>query len=96
VLLEHPVAAKAAFGALVAQGRAYAATAEGAALRHRLARSRRLRRANLLWRSLTMGMLAPEDPGELPATYLDNLLHAIDRADLEKLLGELQARAGSR
>jgi hypothetical protein len=93
LLLEHPVAAKSAFGALVAQGRTYAATPEGAALRARLARSPKLRRGSLVWRSLTMGMLDPEDPRDLPATYLDNLLRAIDRGDLEQLLAKLQLRA---
>ena len=92
ILLEHPVAAKAAYAALAAQGRAYAATREGGELRARLAGSRRLRRASLLWRSLTMGMLDDQDPGELPATYLDNLLRAVDRADLEQLLGKLSLR----
>jgi len=90
ILLEHPVAAKQAYAALAEQGRAFAATREGAELRGRLLGSRRLRRASLVWRSLTMGMLDDQDPGELPATYLDNLLRAIDRADLEQLLGRLQ------
>lgn len=92
ILLEHPVAARHAYAALAAQGRAFAATRDGAALRERLVRSRRLRRAGLLWRSLTMGMLDEQDPGELPETYLDNLLRAVDRADLEQLLGKLQLR----
>jgi hypothetical protein len=96
ILLEHPVAAKAAYAALARQGRAFAATPEGAALRARLVRSRRLGRASLLWRSLTMGMLDELDPGELPATYLDNLLRAVDRADLEQLLGRLQLRGRAR
>lgn len=92
ILLEHPVAAKIAYTALAEQGRAFAATPEGAELRARLVRSRRLRRASLVWRSLTMGMLDDQDPGELPATYLDNLLRAVDRADLEQLLGRLHLR----
>jgi hypothetical protein len=96
ILLEHPVAAKQAHAALTAQGRAYAATPEGAELRARLTSSRRLRRASLLWRSVTMGMLDDGDPGELPATYLDNLLRAVDRNDLEQLLGELHLRGASR
>ncbi len=96
ILLEHPVAAKAAYAALVRQGRAFAETPEGAELRARLAGSRRLGRASLLWRSLAMGMLDDLDPGELPATYLDNLLAAVDRADLEQLLGRLQLRGGTR
>jgi hypothetical protein len=89
LLLEHPVAARHAYAALAREGRAYAATPEGAALRERLLRSRRLRRASLLWRSLTMGLLDEDDRGELPSSYLDHLLRAIDRPDLERLLGRL-------
>lgn len=90
LLLEHPVAARHAYAGLAREGRAYAATPEGAALRERLLRSRRLRRASLLWRSLTMGLLDEDDRGELPSSYLDHLLRAIDRPDLERLLGRLQ------
>jgi len=93
ILLEHPVAAKVGYAALASEGRAYAATPEGAALRDRLLRSRRVRRASLVWRSLTMGMLDEDDTAELPSTYLDNLLRAVDRADLERLLGRLQLRS---
>lgn len=89
LLLEHPVAAKAAYAALAAEGRAYAETPAGAALREHLRHSRRVRRASLLWRALAMGMLDETDPGALPSTYLDNLLRAVDRADLEQLLGRL-------
>jgi hypothetical protein len=96
ILLEHPIAAKAAYAALAEQGRAFAATSEGTELRERLVRSRRLRRASLVWRSLTQGMLDDQDPGELPATYLDNLLRVIDRADLEQLLGRLHLREAKR
>jgi hypothetical protein len=92
ILLEHPVAAKAAYAALAEQGRVYAATREGAELRARLVRSHRLRRASLVWRSLTMGMLDDQDPGELPSTYLDNLMRVIDLAGLEQLLGRLHVR----
>jgi hypothetical protein len=89
LLLEHPVAGRHAYAALAREGRAYAATPEGAAVRDRLLRSRRLRRASLLWRSLTMGMLDDDDRGELPSSYLDHLLRAVDRPDLERLLGQL-------
>ena len=92
LLLEHPVAARRAYAALAAQGRAYAETPDGAELSARLARSHRLRRASRGWRSLAMGMLDDPDPGELPVTYLDNLLRVIDHADLEQLLGRVQRR----
>jgi hypothetical protein len=91
-LLEHPVAAKRVYTAILAQGREFARTEEGAAMRERLAASAKVRRGALLWRSLAMGMLDDEDHGELPTTYLDNLLRAVDRVDLEELLGKLQRR----
>ena len=92
ILLEHPVAAKRAYTALVEEGREFARTPAGAALREQLASSAKVRRGVLLWRSLTMGMLDEEDRGELPSTFLDNLLRAVVRVDLEQLLGKLQQR----
>jgi hypothetical protein len=94
VLLEHPVAARAAWRALRVEGQRFATTDEGAALAGRLRASPRVRRLALLFRSLTMGMLTDGEGGELPSTYLDNLLRAADRADLEQLLGGLLARLG--
>lgn len=88
-LLVHPMAAKSLFSALVAQGRSYARSPEGQALERSLARSPQVRSAALLWRSLSLGMLAADEPGELPETYLDNLLRAIDKPDLVALLGQL-------
>jgi hypothetical protein len=86
VLLAHPVATKSAYAALAAEGRRFARTTEGTALRAGLEGSPRLRRAALLWRSITMGLL-DEDEHALPAAYLDHLLRSVDRADLERLIG---------
>lgn len=95
MLLEHPVAGRSLFEALCAEGRAFADSPEGGELRDRLARSRSLRRAGLIWRTVTAGLLEPappEDPGRrLPSSYLDNVLRALDRTDLERVLGSLVA-----
>jgi hypothetical protein len=90
LVLQHPVAAKALFAGIVAEGRAFARTERGAQLRAGLARSARMRRGALLWRSLTLGMLDPMDPAALPSTYVDTLLRALDGEALERLLGRLQ------
>lgn len=87
LLLEHPVAAKAAYAAVVAEGRAFALTVDGAALRARLRRSPVVQRAALLWRSLTMGMLVEDEAAPLPSAYLDSLVALAERRDLEQLLG---------
>jgi hypothetical protein len=88
-LLQHPIAAKAAHAALAAEGRRFAATDEGARLKERLTRSREVQRAALLWRALTMGMLGDDDEAVLPSTWLDNLMCAAGRHDLERLLARL-------
>jgi hypothetical protein len=93
ILLEHPVAAKAAYAALAAEGRRHAATPAGASLRRRLLASPRVRRLALLFRSLTLGMLDDDEPAAaLPSTYLDNLVRAADHPTLARLLSTLGAR----
>jgi hypothetical protein len=95
ILLAYPTAAKAAYGALVAEGRAYARTEEGQELRERLCASPHVTRAALLWRSLTLGMLVEDEASELPSTYLDNVLRLAEEDDLPAVLGRL-ARPGKR
>ncbi len=95
VLLAHPGAAKAGFAALVAEGRAYARTAEGQQLRARLLRSSRMRRASLLLRSIGMGMLSVEYEGALPSAYLDNLMGIVDdRAGRDTIVEFLRKLGG--
>lgn len=93
-LLEHPIAARAIFAGLVSEGRRYSETHEGRALRERLARSREVHRAALLWRALTMGMLSETAEGGLPSAYLDGLTRlALDPA-LERVLSRAATRRG--
>lgn len=94
VLLEHPVAAQAAFAALMAEGRRFAATPEGAAWRAALEGSDIVRNGRRLWDAVSMSMLE-EDPATIvPSAYLEALLRAAASADLEALLGKLDAPAG--
>jgi hypothetical protein len=76
LLLEHPVAAKACFQALMAEGRAFAETEQGRELKQRLERSEKIAACSALWRTLSLGMLEDTDPSSLPSTYLDQLLGA--------------------
>jgi hypothetical protein len=71
LVLTHPVAAKAAFGALVAEGEAFAQTPEGRECRNRLASSEILHRARLIFDLLGLSMLVREDSGPLPSSYVD-------------------------
>jgi hypothetical protein len=73
IVLKHPVAAKAAFGALIAEGRAFAQTPEGKAWQDKLAASELLHRARLLFDFPGLSMLERDSPEVLPSAYLDTI-----------------------
>jgi hypothetical protein len=76
LLLRHPAAAQAAFSSLVAEGRRFAATPEGARWRDALAGSALVRRARLAWEKTTLGMLEESPAGLLPSTLIELLVAA--------------------
>jgi len=85
VLLKHPVAARAAFRAVAAEGRRFAETEEGARWKHRLAGSDLVRRGRSVWELATLGMV-DETPAVLPTQFVDMLCYAAGLADLEPAL----------
>lgn len=88
-LVRHPIAAQALFSALVAEGRRYAATPDGAALRARLAGSDLIRRGRVLWEVGTLNVLEENPDGVLPSKVVDALVQAAATPDLERMLGRL-------
>ncbi|MDB4932436.1 MAG: hypothetical protein JWM10_4920 [Myxococcaceae bacterium] len=89
LIVRYPVAAQAAFSAVVAEGRAYAATAEGAALRRRLAGSELVRRGRVVWEVGTLNVLEEDAPTALPSKVMDALAKAATVPDLEPMLTRL-------
>ncbi len=89
LLLEHPVAAQAAFSALVAEGRRFAETEHGRAWRDRLARSELVRRARIVWDTTTLEQLAETPSRAVPSTYVDALMRMAASPDLEPVLARL-------
>ena len=89
LLLLHPVAAQAAFSGLVAEGRRYAETGEGAEWLQRLAGSDLARRGRVVWEVVTMKMLEEQSEDVLPSAYLDALIGASASGELEPLLAKL-------
>jgi hypothetical protein len=87
VLVKYPIAAQAAFAALVREGRRFAATDDGRAWKSRLAGSPLVAQARTLFESLAGGLL-DERGGALPSAYADALIRALDR-DLERVLDDL-------
>lgn len=90
VLVKYPIAAQAAFAALVREGRRFAATDEGRGWKARLAGSPLVAQARTLFEGLAGGVLH-EHGGALPSAYVDALIRALDR-DLERVLDDLGGR----
>ncbi|AUX28302.1 uncharacterized protein SOCE836_003720 [Sorangium cellulosum] len=85
-MLKHPVAAQAAFAALIAEGRRFAATPEGAEWAAALAGSDLVRRGRQVWDAVGMNMLEDDPDAILPSAYLEALLRAARSPDLEAAL----------
>jgi hypothetical protein len=86
-IVKHPVAAQAIYSALVREGRAYAETAEGQALRERLVRSEAAARVRTAWEAVSFGMLEHDaKPGAIPSVLVDVFVQAISRARFEARL----------
>ena len=88
-LLEHPVAAQALFRALVAEGRRYARTPEGARWREALRGSELVQRARVVWEVGTLNVLEEDPEVVVPSRVLDAIARAAARDDLEPLLSRL-------
>ncbi len=87
--LEHPVAAQAAFSALVAEGRAFADSEAGREWKERLSRSSLLHRARLVFETATLWMLDDEPTGPLPSAYLDAVFMSAGSESMEPMLNSL-------
>jgi len=85
-VLAHPVAAQAAFSALVAEGRRYAHTPAGARWRTVLAGSDLVRRGRVLWEASPLSLLEPDAEVILPSTLIDAVVRATHRTDLLRVL----------
>jgi len=87
--LKHPVAFQAAFGALVAEGRQFARSAEGAQWRTRLEHSSLLHRTRLALELGTLWMLEDQPEGPLPSGLVDALFLAAESPELESIVDNL-------
>jgi hypothetical protein len=83
LMLKYPVAMQAAYRALVAEGRRFAATDEGRAWQARLEASPAVSRAQALWEAATFNALDAEGESPLPTALVDMVAYAISRGDLE-------------
>lgn len=86
-IVKHPIAAQAAYRALVREGRAFAETAEGRRLRDQLAGSELVARLRTTWQLVTLGALADDAaPGAIPSVVIEALVQAALRDRFEDRL----------
>ena len=90
-IFEHPIAAQAAFAALVAEGREFEKTPEGAAWRERLERSTLLEKAEAIWEGLTLNILEENSDTVVPSRIVDVLVKLLHERALDTILAKLQA-----
>ena len=88
-IIKHPLAAQAAYRALVREGRAFAATDEGRRVRAKLARSELAARLRTAWQLVTFGMLEGDaPPGAIPSVLVEALVQAVFRSRFEARLSD--------
>jgi hypothetical protein len=88
-ILEHPVAAQAIFAALVAEGRAFAATEEGAAWAKRLSSSRLVEKGRVVWEVATLDVLEEDRATVVPSRILDAFVKLTHEHAMETVLRRL-------
>ncbi len=91
-ILRHPMVVQAAFSALVAEGRRFAQTPEGAALRERLVRSRSSASARMIWELLTTNAFEEHPTQALPSAFVERLVQSLAIRGIEPLISRLFER----
>lgn len=89
IVLQHPVAAQAAFASLVQEGRQFARTPKGAEWQRRLEKSALLRRARTGFDAATLWMLEETSASEVPSAFIDTLMTAAKGRGLEPVIDDL-------
>lgn len=92
VLMRFPMAAQAAFNVLVAEGREYARTPEGAELFSRLAHGNQANRLRVIWEILTLSGITEQKSSAIPSVFLDRLARTLLVEKLEPMLARLFER----
>lgn len=93
LFIEHPLAAQAAFSALIAEGRRFAATPDGAAWKSALASSDIVRQGRQVWDALALNLLEENTSTVLPSAYLEAFFQAATSSGLDGVLKRLRAAA---
>lgn len=91
-LLMHPIAAQAIFSGLVAEGRRYAETEDGAALLAGLRASPTFARASDAWVTLAGGVVRADPDVVLSSSWVEEIVAVSSALDVVDLYARFQAR----
>jgi hypothetical protein len=91
-LLRYPMVVQRVFSALVAEGKRFAETPEGAALRDRLLASKSTASARMLWELLTAHSFTEDSFTVLPSAFVERLVQLIAVRGLEPLVSRVFER----
>lgn len=95
-IVKHPIAAQAAYQALVREGRAFGETDEGRRIRTQLASSELVARLRTAWELVTFGMLRDATPpGAIPSVLIEALVQAVLRDRFEARLSDAMLRTAA-
>jgi len=86
LLVAHPAASQAAFAALVAEGRRFAATEQGRRWQEALAASPQMARLRRIFEEVSLNMFEEDAMTVLPSTYVELLAQALDATQLPRLI----------
>jgi hypothetical protein len=90
-VLGHPAAARGLFDLLVAEGKRYARTPEGARLRDALVASEAVDHLRRVWETLTLNTLdGPVTPSGVPEAWAELLADVVAGQGLDAMLGRLR------
>lgn len=92
-IIAHPIAAQAAFRALVAEGRAFAETPEGQRWAAMLVDSPLIQRGRMVWDVTTLRMLDDDPETVLPTMLMDAFVRTTAKEVLEPFLSKLFEKA---
>lgn len=89
LVMRHPAVMQDVFAALVAEGRRFAATPEGARWAAALADSELVRSGRALWEGSALNVLEDAPGTVIPSAVIDAIVQAMARPDLRERLPQL-------
>ena len=88
-IYRYPMVVQALFSFLVAEGRRFAETDEGARLRDRLVRSSSSTNARMIWELLTTHAFVENPVHALPSAFIERFVRLIATRGLEPLISRI-------